>query len=272
MKYKDIEILIIPDIHGRDYWFNPVNDVLTNTDAHICFLGDYLDPYLYEWEVKVSAKRISIDRLRKIINLKKQYPDRITLLIGNHDCCYCIGQDICSSRMDTVNLKEIVNLFEENWDLFQLAHQCDIAGRHFVFSHAGILKGWANQVWKDRVEGAPFDVVNELNKSWTGKDFTILNFLGDYDLYRGFGGYKYGSPVWSDIRSWINITPEETFGFNIVGHTQCEKNPVIFDTIADLDCRRTFYLDSNGDIRDFLSGEKMEKSNLKSIDDCSEIN
>ena len=39
------QILIIPDVHGRKFWRNPVQKYLNDPDTHIVFLGDYLDPY-----------------------------------------------------------------------------------------------------------------------------------------------------------------------------------------------------------------------------------
>ena len=43
---KDIQILLIPDVHGRYFWKGPVKETLENTNAKIVFLGDYLDVYL----------------------------------------------------------------------------------------------------------------------------------------------------------------------------------------------------------------------------------
>lgn len=256
---KKIHTLIIPDVHGRTFWEEPVKQVLEETDAHIIFLGDYHDPYPYEWGKDEDYRRISIDRFKEIIELKRANPDRITLLIGNHDCGYAIGNDICSSRMDYLNKGEIEGLFFDNTQLFQLAAETDINGKHFVFSHAGILRGWAERVFgKDLVESENFNVVDNLNNAWLVGTYGILDSLGDYDRYRGWGGYQFGSPVWSDIRSWVKTTPEETYGFNIVGHTQCEENPVIFGTIADLDCRRAFYLDEEGNIRDYGTDDIQE--------------
>ena len=264
-----IKVLIIPDVHGRSFWIDPVKQCLLNDDIHIVFLGDYLDEYNFEkeWEGVKDPRRVSIQRFEQILELKRQNLERITLLIGNHDCGYCLGDDICSSRMDHRNRKEITGIFGDNAGLFQLASECDIASKHFVFSHAGILKGWADLCWgKEEVSKKDFNVVEELNKAWVTANYGILNALGDYDAYRGWGGYQYGSPVWSDIRSWIKVKPKDTFGFNIVGHTQCNGEPIILDTIADLDCRKAFYIDDDGDIRDFLSGEKLKKTNLKSTD------
>ena len=264
---KSIKWLIIPDVHGREFWKEPAKVTLGATNANIVFLGDYTDGYPNEWDFNFDYLQHTVDNFKEILNLKRQNQERITLLIGNHDCGYCLGDDICSSRMDHRNKKEITGIFGDNASLFQLAYECDIASKHFVFSHAGILKGWADLVWgKEEVSRSTFNVVEELNKAWVTANYGILNALGDYDAYRGWGGYQYGSPVWSDIRSWIKVKPKDTFGFNIVGHTQCNGEPIVLDTIADLDCRKAFYIDDDGDIRDFLSGEKLKKTNLKSTD------
>ena len=47
---KDIKYLIIPDVHGREFWKAPVDYTLQSTDAHLVFLGDYHDPYPYEFQ------------------------------------------------------------------------------------------------------------------------------------------------------------------------------------------------------------------------------
>ena len=258
---KQIKTLIIPDVHGREFWIAPVTEVLSETDAHIVFLGDYHDPYPREWDEDADCRTISLERFRERVDIAREHPDRITLLIGNHDCGYCIGEDICSSRWDRRHYRELGKIFDDNHDLFKIAEEYDVAGKHVIFSHAGILRGWANSVWgKEVVDSEGFNVVDELNKAWNENTYSILNALGDYDKFRGWGGMAYGSPVWSDILAWTDLKPEETFGYNIVGHTQCVDKPIIFDTIADLDCRGAFYLDYEGNIRDYNTDEIQEKT------------
>ena len=252
------KILIIPDIHGRDFWKEPVKKVLEDTNAHIVFIGDYTDPYSSEWEPNFDYLQHTVDNFKEIIEMKKQNSDRITLLLGNHDCGYAIGDDLCSSRMDRIHQSELEKLFRENRELFQIAEECDIAGKHFIFSHAGILKGWVKSVWGDEADDTDFNVVSRLNNAWLDNDMNILSRLGDYDDYRGWDGFQYGSPVWSDIRSWIRVTPEETYGFNIVGHTQLS-HQVVLDQIADLDCRKVFYLDDQGLLRSYDTDEECVK-------------
>ena len=253
------KILIIPDVHGRDFWREPVKQELNNSETSIIFLGDFTDCYPYEWEPNFDYRQHTVDNFKEIIELKKQNSDRITLLLGNHDCGYAISDTICSSRMDRTHLSELKELFRENRELFQMAEECNIAGRHFIFSHAGILKGWARSVWGDEADDTDFNVVSRLNNAWLDNDMNILSRLGDYDDYRGWDGFQYGSPVWSDIRSWIRVTPEETYGFNIVGHTQLS-HQVVLDQIADLDCRKVFYIDDQGVLRSYDTDEECVKT------------
>ena len=37
-------ILVIPDVHGRTFWKEPVCKLIESVDK-VIFLGDYLDPY-----------------------------------------------------------------------------------------------------------------------------------------------------------------------------------------------------------------------------------
>ena len=257
---KDIKVLIIPDVHGRDFWKRPVEETLSSTDAQVVFLGDYLDPYPWEWErpdippavARVKCRQDALDRFKEILDIKRKYPDRVTLLLGNHDCGYAIGSDICDCRTDHKNYQTIEYLFKDNRKLFQIASSSEIAGKRFVFSHAGLLKGWVTNVFNNLGDLDPVDL---LNNAWLDESYLALDHLMEYDSYRGWDSWRFGSPVWSDIRSWTDITPEFTFGYNIVGHTQLEKDPVVLDTIACLDCRRAFYLDSYGNICDWETDE-----------------
>lgn len=70
-------ILVIPDVHGRSFWREPLNKI--DEFDHVIFLGDYMDPYPGE-----ATYEEALQSLKDIISLKKKYPDKITLLIGNH--------------------------------------------------------------------------------------------------------------------------------------------------------------------------------------------
>ena len=61
---KGIKILIIPDVHGRDFWKEPVTRTLQETDARICFLGDYHDPYPQEFHYDENLLDRSVDNFK----------------------------------------------------------------------------------------------------------------------------------------------------------------------------------------------------------------
>lgn len=174
------------------------------------------------------------------------------------DCGYAIGPDICTTRMDYTNYQEIANLFESNRELFQIAEETEINGKHIIFSHAGIFKGWCHRAFGKLADKENFNPVNVLNNGWLTEDGNLMLKLGIYDNYRGYGGAIYGSPIWADIRAWGGATMKDTYGFNVVGHTQLEFSPIMNSVIMDLDCRRAFYIDDQGEIRDYETDKVIE--------------
>ncbi|MDR2563261.1 MAG: metallophosphoesterase, partial [Prevotellaceae bacterium] len=125
------EILIVPDVHGREFWY-PALDY----SGEVIFLGDYVDPYPAD---KISEKQAT-ERFLKILDFKKQNPDRVTLLIGNHEHHY-LRRDFAAGRKmkgEEGELMEKIMTSDETKHLFQL---CKQIGK-YLFIHAGITKDW----------------------------------------------------------------------------------------------------------------------------------
>ena len=256
---KDLEVLVIPDVHGRDFWREPVKEVLENSDKHIIFLGDYNDPYSYEWKsTGIKCQEYCIEVFSDIIELKKQYPNRITLLIGNHDCGYALSTDICTSRFDYRRSRDIGKLFSDNWTLFELVKKMDIGGKPFIFSHAGLSKEFAEYAYPDEFEKGGSDmVIDILNNSLKVKDARLIRNLGIYSIFRGWDGKSFGSIVWSDIHEWF---AGKCHGIDdsmqVVGHTQLQNDPICINgVICDIDVRKAFYVDNEGNIKHWDSDE-----------------
>ncbi len=72
--------IAIGDIHGRDTWKPIVNSEIDNVDR-IIFVGDYFDSFHIPMQTQIS-------NFLDILELKRKYPDRVVLLIGNHDYHY----------------------------------------------------------------------------------------------------------------------------------------------------------------------------------------
>lgn len=227
-------MIIIPDIHGRDFWEKPVKENLGK--EHILFLGDYLDPYDYEG---IPSEEV-FPRFEEIIALKKKHPGDVTLLLGNHDLHYVDG-DLGGSRYDYIHGARNKKVFLENAHLFQMTHEADVAGKKFLFTHAGVMWGWlvANRTLLGVIQ--PEDVGRKLNEFWEDETLrpTLLKALGDIPVSR-WGPCLHGSPVWADVEDWNDEFYELPDIYQVFGHSQQEVDPVIGSHFACLDCRRAF--------------------------------
>ena len=233
------EYLLIPDVHCREFWKEPVKEVLETTNKPIIFFGDYVDGYPKEFEDESYIKR-GIANLEEIVELKKKYKNRIILLLGNHDCGYAIEPRICSSRQDKDNYNKISKLFKDNRELFQIAIDFELDDKHIVCSHAGISLNYIEQFLIKQL-----DPVKQLNNAWLTNNEEVLQSLGVYSHYRGWCGYDFGSPIWADIREFI-IDDIEPYGdITICGHSQVKVGPFISGNIIDIDSREAYILTSN---------------------------
>jgi len=211
---------IIPDVHGRDSWKTVINDFDPNVDE-VIFLGDYLDPYPGE-----SSRKDAIDNFKDIINFKKEYQDKVILLLGNHDLPYYSNEykDYMEykCRYDYENCKEIEKLFNEVD--FKFIHQVTCRERTILFSHAGITKDWLDLHQLTLKELETFDDMHSLAE--------VSSYRGGYD--------PCGSFVWADVIEHIYPSSEITDIYQIFGHTysQC---PIISSRFAMLDCGSKVY-------------------------------
>lgn len=233
-------MIIIPDIHGRDFWEKPVQDHLGR--EHIVFLGDYLDPYEYEG---VPLHEV-FPRFEDILRLKHQFPDMVTLLLGNHDLQY-LDERIGHSRFDGFHATRNRDMILGNVSSFQIALDMTVSGRHYLFSHAGVRYGWLLS-HKDLLDDLPIkNPAKRLNDLWWDEQSrpALLSALADIP-YSRWGGCLYGSPVWSDVEDMDDTAFEIPDTFQIFGHSQQEFEPVIGQHYACLDVRKAFRLTEDG--------------------------
>ena len=95
------KILIIPDIHGRDFWIEPCQQ----WQDSIIFLGDYHDPYPNQ----VSIEK-SLENLRRLAKFVTNNKGRCRCLLGNHDQSYFTGNLKC--RFDYKHEEEVRELLK----------------------------------------------------------------------------------------------------------------------------------------------------------------
>ena len=238
------KLIIIPDVHGRTFWREAVKFGIEN-NVRIVFLGDYLDPYS---SMEGITPEDAIPIFKEILQLKKDNPDKITLLVGNHDLEYWnTRMEPC--RCDWKNYKEINALFMNNKENFNLVDEETINEKHFFFSHAGITTGWLEDSFLPKEFKLNCEVINKLfheNKIWRP--------LSNISFKRG-GNTDFGSIVWADVTEHIKGEQIDDF-IQVFAHSMLKVNGLkINDYTYCLDAKRAFYIDENGDVKDFETNE-----------------
>lgn len=242
--------LIIPDVHGRDFWREPVATALKDENTHIIFLGDYLDPYPDEFEKGVDYQEVAVLVFKDILKLKEESPDKITLLLGNHDLEYAAGTEICNCRRDRKRYDVLQKQFREKKGYFSLLKEVKQGDKRFIISHAGLSLEWAKKA--NIGDFTKDNVVDYLNNAYLlmmddiEPDATPFGIaLGYCSYYRG--GYdRVSSVVWADVREFV-FNDVEDIGYQIFGHTRSYA-PIICEKFAMLDCSKAFYLNEDGSI------------------------
>ena len=215
-----MKILIIPDVHGRDFWIEPCSYI--DEFDKVIFLGDYHDPYLFEVSQKTSRNRLRDELLPFVL----EHQDKVVCLFGNHDGNYLVGT--MADRLDSYHKEEVAEYM--NKMNIKLIH---IEGK-YLFSHSGVLPKWLE------------------NNNLTLKDLETLPFnhpaLMDVSPIRG-GWSEVGGCVWGDVREYA-VREHLPNYYQIFGHTQQVENAIITKDWADLDCRKAFTL-IDGEIKPY---------------------
>lgn len=189
--------IVIGDIHGLTTWRKVIN---RHPDAlRYVFLGDYCDPY----GTSITDEQV-VDNFIDIINFKKMYPERVILLLGNHDIHYLLSDAPQGSRYNLSLSMMLNDLFAGNKACFQLAYGC----KRLLFTHAGVLKSWLEEFSTDKTQSVA-DQINERSDDQA---------LWQCCLLRG-GLSLYGGPLWADIEEFT--TDELLPGLvQMVGHNR----------------------------------------------------
>src|SRR5690554_5379311 len=202
---EEIKILAIGDLHGRSCW----QAIQFDQYDKIVFLGDYVDSEHY-------GDREILSNFRAVIDLKKTFPEKVVLILGNHDIQYLYYPKYsCSGFRPTMQptLTEIYNRYHH---LFQIAYQIN----NYLFSHAGISLPWheefigylgrSDSLAEMAAEKSLATVLNAVDQT-AHRD--ILHQVG---IKRG-GSREYGGITWAD-REELWDYPLEGY-HQVVGHT-----------------------------------------------------
>ena len=199
-----MKIGIIGDIHGRDIWKEFVKD---ETIDKWVFIGDYVDSF--------DISNIFIyHNLLQILEYKKQNPDKVELLIGNHDWQYIFinGRTNCSGFQSSM-ANNYQNVFVENRDLFKMAYKY----KYHLFTHAGVTTEWFDLAKESLLRYGLEEDLSNIDETLNNLKYTKDKELYDYKGTRSTGEYIPGSPIWCDEKEMLN-NPLSGF-IHVVGHT-----------------------------------------------------
>ena len=189
--------IAIGDVHGLDLWRDVVE---AHPECGVVFLGDYLDPYRYVHKGKL------LDNLRAIMQLKRDRPEDVVLLLGNHDLHYFCEEACVGTRFDMEIAADASKLFLDNIHLFQYAFQ----DGEYLFTHAGVSQEWFDN---DFCGDAARPIADQLNNPAADQVPALLRV----GYARGGRACDTGGIFWAD-KSELE---EPLYGFTqIVGHNR----------------------------------------------------
>ncbi len=241
IKILSNQILIIPDVHGRNFWKNAVAQI--NNYQKVIFLGDYLDPYTHEG---ISSEQ-AIENFREIIQFKQSNIEKVVLLLGNHDVHYLWFREVKpSSRFCYEYIEQILDLFYDNQKFFKVAYSQEINDKTYLFTHAGISNNWLKYNEIELPKTSIDEYLNKMAKTIEGRK--ILAQVGQSRL----GKFPSGGVVWADFDYDLKQGNENISDsiFQIIGHTYSQNLDRITPYAACLDCKKVWILDSkNGELQ-----------------------
>lgn len=242
-----MKIIVSPDVHGRKFW-EVTREHISECDK-VVFLGDYFDPYNFEGISVVYA----INNFREILSLAREYPEKVVMLLGNHDLPY-FSEDYRAlakwhCRWSREWHSKIAVILAANRELFKIAHVED----DILFTHAGCSTKWLKSI---NVEPTSLpDLVTALNALTTTEAGLRQLFMVSH--HRG-GWDEAGSCVWADVNELVHAPMDLHIDGKVVkqvfGHSlqvKCERNgdyvsglPITTPTMKMLDTRCSYLLDT----------------------------
>lgn len=193
-----MKIIAIGDIHGRDSWKSICE---ANDFDVVVFIGDYFDTR------DGITPRQQVENFREILAVKRYAPDKVVLLIGNHDFHYL---RVCDDRYSGYDPILATDAYEALRDAIarKCLQACYVNGE-YLFTHAGVTKTWCanNGVGTGNIEAS----INGLFKENPG----ALRFTSE--ARNPHGDEICQTPIWVRPNS---LLADAVDGYvQVVGHT-----------------------------------------------------
>jgi len=141
-----MRVLAVGDIHTKDWIIEKVEKLLSKYDR-VIFVGDYADDF-------GNDGLESLDTWAKLYQLHQANPDKVKLVLGNHDFIYVNKTPTLQTgynRVTQLAIDSPANKYLKDW-LLSLPIVLEEDG--VTFSHAGLANGWdgtleMNDLWQD---------------------------------------------------------------------------------------------------------------------------
>ena len=217
-------MLVIGDIHGSKFWKNIVNQHLD--EDYIVFVGDYVDTH------NAMSNTKMLKNLLDIIKFKEKYPDKVKLLLGNHDIhYYFLNSSYRGSGFNFDMMFEFNTIFKNRKHLFQVAFMYN----NTIVSHAGITNRLYQSVESDYKDALDLGWGDGNEHNTIADKFNFLfNINSKYLFYIGDerGGLDPFSGIfWAGMKE---LCEDYLVGYNqVIGHTHlAEKTIKNYDDIT----------------------------------------
>ncbi len=214
-----MKIIALGDTHGRDLWKQIVK-VEEDFDKFI-FIGDYFDT---REGIDASTQ---IQNFKEILEFKKANPDKVFLLIGNHDFHYLKGCGETYSgyqQYAAMDINEVLQPAVTSGHM-QICHVFD----EYIFSHAGLTNTWCENNEIDL-----YNIEESVNVRFM-KNMESFKFEYGENLDKS-GDDVTQSPLWVRIPSLFR---DMVKGFTyVVGHTTVKEMHMASNIVA-IDCLGT---------------------------------
>lgn len=220
-----MKIITIPDLHGKDCW----KSVDFSQYDKVVFLGDYVD----------SNSRFTIEQeitnLESIIELKKANPNKVELLLGNHDILYLYFEKFAKPNSYYEGKEAFTRIYTSNKALFTVAYQY----QNHLWTHAGVSKKWLDYYTDIISTFVKKDLLSELGQILNKMHQLHLHILATNSPLRG------GIDLYGGIFSADKSETSESIVSGLhqyVGHTKVPSILKVGDddgSISFLDCLNT---------------------------------
>jgi hypothetical protein len=200
-----MKIVVVGDLHGKECW----KKIDASRYDKVIFLGDYVDDNSVEDERMVK-------NLEDIVRFHSMFPNKVVLLLGNHDMHYAEFPSYrCSLFRETIQ-KELTQIFQDNWGKFQVAFQFN----NHLFTHAGVTNKFFSEVLSNSpisispLSSKDLNIAGLLNELHNSSEQWKLNIVG---LSRG-GTSSFSGITWADI---AESSMDSLSGYHqVVGHSR----------------------------------------------------